>query len=66
MLWDIAGGVIIGSAVVGLFRWAGEGDPDFDTSDPDRVKANLVFRGLLASAGLALAIWIIGFKAHLS
>jgi len=70
MVWDVAAGVIIGGIVLGLLRWAGESDPELAdevkrTGERERIYIALAIRAAIASVGVALSIWIIGFKAHL-
>jgi hypothetical protein len=54
MMWDVAAGVIIGGGVLGLIA-AG-------LAAADKEQLAVGYGALLA--GLALAVWVVFFKAH--
>lgn len=64
MIWDVIAGVIIGSAIIGLIRfgygWKGVGD----NGDTELGKTKAFLHLAVMLAGLALAAWVIFFKAH--
>ena len=70
MVWDVAAGIIIGGFVLGLFKWAGAADPELadeveKTGEREKLHINMAIRAAIAAVGIALAVWIIFFKAHL-
>lgn len=69
MIWDVAAGVIIGGIalkmILAVFDWKGVGDDvDRNSQRYREGKEIMAFTSLISLVGVALAVWVIFFKAH--